>query len=240
MRRVILHYHLFKNAGTSLDHVLQQNLWGRWASAEFSVKGANTADVAQWITGMPRMVAFSSHTMIGPPPQIDGVRLTPIVLLRDPVARIYSAYRFERQQHAETYGAQLARAHDFKGYVHARLARMGDRQCRNFQTERLASMIPGPARELIRAKEALRLINATGTLGLVTAFPQALQRLKRCIADDFPNFSPLPVHQNPATRSDEAGIPEGLRRMLVQVNEDDLRLLDYAQSLLAGAETATA
>ena len=125
MRRVILHYHLFKNAGTSLDHVLRQNFWGRWATAEFSMAAENTAEVAEWITQLPDMVAFSSHTMIGPLPQIDGVTVTPVVLLRDPVARIHSAYRFERHQQAETFGARLAQGHDFAGYVHARLARAG-------------------------------------------------------------------------------------------------------------------
>ena len=97
MRTVVLHYHLFKNAGTSVDRILQDNFANTWVTEEFPASGGNNTDrVEAWIADTPDAVAFSSHTMMGPLPAVPGVRVIPVMLLRDPVARIRSAYRFER------------------------------------------------------------------------------------------------------------------------------------------------
>src|SRR5690606_24093891 len=131
-RVVILHYHLFKNAGTSVDRILEYNFPGRWVTAEFKRKPGplgNSDLVAKWIVDNPEAVAFSTHTAWGPIPEKPGVRLISVLFLRDPIERIRSAYRFERQQQADTFGARLAKEHDFEGYVRARLAIPNDRQC---------------------------------------------------------------------------------------------------------------
>ena len=227
MRTVILHYHLFKNAGTSVDHVLRRNFPGGWISTEFPGNGGNnTVDVAQWIRDTPRAIAFSSHTMLGPIPQIDGMRIVPVVLLRDPVDRIHSAYHFERQQQADTKGAQLAKAHDLAGYVNARLAINGDRQCRNFQTARLASMMPGDAPERARAVEATQLIQRLGVLGLVPDFRAAMAQLSARVSR---TLGPLDIPDVRANRAagTRAPLAPHLLDQLVAENGDDLALLDH-------------
>lgn len=227
MRTVILHYHLFKNAGTSVDHVLRRNFPGGWTNAEFPAAGGNnTADVIQWIKETPRAIAFSSHTMLGPIPQIEGMRILPLVLLRDPVDRIHSAYHFERQQQADTKGAQLAKAHDLAGYVNARLAINGDRQCRNFQTARLASMIPGDASERTRAAQATQAIQRLGVLGLVRDFRAAMTHLSARVSR---SLGPLDIPDVRANRASgtRAPLEPRLLDLLVAENGDDLALLDH-------------
>ncbi|MGR3732958.1 sulfotransferase family 2 domain-containing protein, partial [Pseudophaeobacter sp.] len=148
-RTVILHYHLFKNAGTSLDQILKRNFGDRWVTREFSMKGGdNSAQLADWIREEKDAVAFSTHTGAGPVPEIEGVRVVSVMLLRDPIVRIRSAYQFERKQCADTLGARLAKEVDFETYVRTRLEMPHDRQCRNFHTHRLASMVPGADPEL--------------------------------------------------------------------------------------------
>jgi len=187
LRTIILHYHLFKNAGTSVDAILKRNFGDRWVTREFpGTGGSNTALVEQWIRDTPEAVAYSSHTMLGPIPQVAGVQVISLMLLRDPIERIKSAYRFERTQNADTWGAQLAKEHDFEGYVRARLARPGDRQCRNFQTYRLASLVPGEGPELERAKQAMEALTVVGR---VEAFDEAMGRLAEAVRQRFPKFS---------------------------------------------------
>ena len=182
MRTIILHYHLFKNAGTSLDRILRDNFGAAWVTKEFSMAGMNnSADVQDWIAQNPDAIAFSSHTMVGPLPQLAGVNVVPMMLLRDPISRIRSAYKFERNQQAETWGAQLAKENDFGGYVRARLDRPGDRQCRNFQTSRLGSMVAGKGSELDRALEAAQQIHINGVIGLVAKFGDAVELLQKRI-----------------------------------------------------------
>ncbi len=236
-RTIILHYHLFKNAGTSLDLILQRNFGTRWVTAEFAGEGAaNTAQVADWITANPEAVAFSSHTAQGPIPQIDGVRIISVLFLRDPIARIRSAYAFEREQKVETWGAVLAASTDFAGYVSARLARPGDRQCRNFQTYRLAMLVPAlpdmrPEPELARAFRGLATLSC---VGLVDEFDRSVARLARMVQADFSAFHWAPVRANssapkPNAVADQS--PAAVIQALQVANRDDQALLDHARTL---------
>ena len=221
-RTIILHYHLFKNAGTSLDRIFKKNFPSRWVSREFPGNvGDNTALVADWIKSEPDAVAFSSHTMNGPLPVVDDVDIVSVIFLRDPVARIVSAYRFECKQDADTLGARLAKEQDLEGYVRTRLAIPGDRQCRNFQTHRLAAFLPGPEPEIDRAKKALGLVSL---VGVVEDFSGSLDRLEAILKDKFPNFSVEAVHANVSEKSGEP-LDDALRALIEQSNRDDRILL---------------
>jgi len=87
-RTVVLHYHLFKNAGTSVDHMLKAHFGPAWVTAEFAMAGNdNTKAVQDWIEDNPEAQAFSSHTMVGPLPQVEGVDIIPVISSADAAAR---------------------------------------------------------------------------------------------------------------------------------------------------------
>ena len=230
-RTIILHYHLFKNAGTSLDQILKRYFQDRWVTAEFPNQGGDNSDlVTEWIRANPDAVAFSTHTALGPVPVIDGVNVISVMMLRDPIARIRSAYRFERKQQADTWGAELAKEHDLGGYVRARLARPNDRQCRNFQVHRLASMIPGEGPELERARTGLR---ALSQIGLVEDFDRTMGQLADQITDVFPDFTWNSVQAN-TTKPGQPGEDDPLLTALLrEANADDLAVLEEARALVA-------
>jgi len=231
VRTIVLHYHLFKNAGTSLDHILKRNFGARWVTREFdSAQANNKEQVAQWIIDTPSAVAFSSHTMTGPLPAIDGVRIVPVMFLRDPIARIKSAYRFERLQTSDTWGSTLAKTHTFEGFVRARLARDGDRQCRNFQTGRLASMVHNGVSERIRAHIAMERIQKFGMLGLVDEFSSAVQTLSTRLKPHFPDFEAKVVRVNATPKACIAQHAAVVSTLLHDANQDDLELLSHLQS----------
>lgn len=224
-RTVVLHYHLFKNAGTSLDEILKRNFGGGWVTREFSMAGGdNSAELAQWIAEEKDAVAFSTHTGIGPVPELPGVRIVTIMLLRDPISRIRSAYRFERNQLVDTFGARLAKETDFEGYVRTRLKNPRDRQCRDFQCARLASMVPGEAPELDRALSAARDLTV---LGNVADFDGTLAKLSAVLKVDFPDFTWESVQVNiskPAKKAEANN--EAVTELLKKANQGDLMLLE--------------
>jgi hypothetical protein len=221
-RTIILHYHLFKNAGTSVDAILKKNFPGKWVTREFPANGGNnTALVEDWIRQTPQAIAYSSHTMMGPIPQVEGVRVISLMLLRDPIERIKSAYRFERTQAADTWGAQLAKEHDFEGYVRARLAQPGDRQCRNFQTYRLASLMPGEGTELERAKRALGELTVVGR---VEAFDEAMRRLAKVVGEVYSGFRCEARKMNTSDGKEIVDISEGLALDLSNGNLHDCEI----------------
>lgn len=226
MRTIVLHYHLFKNAGTSVDEILKRNFKGTWVTTEFPMAGHNnTALVETWINDTPDAVAFSSHTMVGPLPVIDGVRIVPVMMLRDPIARIRSAYTFERNQVSDSWGAVLAKDKDLAGYVAARLNVKNDRQCRNFQTGRLATLVPGDAPELDRALTAAGQIADRGILGRVETFAEDMMALAKKLASIAPDFDATVVRANRSAKS-TSEISADLRAVLVDANRADLQLLD--------------
>ena len=233
LRTVVLHYHLFKNAGTSLDQILKHNFGEAWVTTEFDTsKESNTSEVENWIAQNPKAYAFSSHTMKGPQPSIEGVQIIPVMLLRDPVARIRSAYQFERVQTVDSWGAQLAKQHNFEGYVHARLDRAKDRQCRNFQTCRLASLCPSKQPELMRAFDGVRLLNASGVIGLVSDFHRTMDLLTKRLITPFPDFHWVHARAN-SSKSDSTPVSSELTQLLREKNADDLVVLRTLRDLLS-------
>lgn len=231
-RTVFLHYHLFKNAGTSLDAILEQHFQDRWVTQEFRSNGGNnTALIEDWIRATPHAVVYSTHTAVGPLPQVEGVEIVPLILLRDPVKRVISAYKFERQQQVDNWGANLAKSTDLKGYVTTRLGRPNDRQCRNFQTSRLAPFQPNDMAEAQRAIAGVDLIHTQGLVGLVSDFGGFIERLNKRVQQVDPTFKGEVVRSNASSKGDEAPDPSVID-LLKQSNIDDTRVLEHAESLL--------
>jgi hypothetical protein len=228
-RTVILHYHLFKNAGTSFDGILKRNFPGKWRSTEFN-GGNNSSAVADWITANPDAIAFSSHTATGPVPVIPGVQVVSVLFLRDPVARIRSAYQFERRQTVardnDRMGVHLAAKTDFEGYVRGRLAVPGDRQCRNFHAARLAGFVRRSAPELERAIEGLA---ALSFIGEVEQFGRGMRRFAELIRPVWPAFDPAALHLNRTEAEEPVEIGPDLARLLAENNTLDNVLIAKAR-----------
>jgi len=230
-RTVILHYHLFKNAGTSLDEVLKVNFGDRWVTKEFGrSREGHTDALRDWILGSPDSVAFSTHTATGPIPEIEGIKIISVMLLRDPIARIRSVYRFERKQNATTLGATLAKKTDFSGYVKARLEIPGDRQCRNFQMERLASFVEGPDAKVDRAVAGLHKLSVAGR---VERFQRLIDDLEAAVKGDFPDFKGMVVLKNTTKgRSSETPADTELDELMQEVNKGDYAVLAALDKVL--------
>jgi hypothetical protein len=240
-RLVLFHYHLFKNAGSSVDRVLERCFGDRWLTREFddAVSAAERgAQVADWIADSPRGVAFSSHTAELPVPKVPGVLVFPIIFLRQPIDRVASVYAFESKQAEDTsLGSMIAKHTNMAGYVKIRGAITHDRQCRDFHVHRLAKMWPdhfGP--EFERARLALQ---ALPFIGIVEEFDRSMARLRLLLEHVFPDFSPVSVIEN-QSRDPSLGMDaklEAIRRALGEsawqaleaMNSQDLRL--YAEAL---------
>ena len=240
-RTLVLHYHLFKNAGTSVDELLKRNFGARWAQMEFEAGPGlekKSVQVLNYLLERPNLLAFSSHTAQLPVPVMEGVSVFPIVFVRHPIDRLRSAYSFERVQDADTIGSRIARENDFAGYLREHLKLPLNRSVRNFQTGRLARNEPqtsGPEIE-----RALRTLEALPFVGLVEAYDQSIERMAALLKSRFPRFHPLAVHKN-ATRSGESTLEERLASIeneigtelfatICDANADDLEVYRAAKA----------
>lgn len=216
---------------------LKRNFPGHWASKEFnSGPYANNAyECGQWIQQDRETLAFSSHTALLPPPDIEGVQIFPIVFFRHPIDRIASAYAFERTQGAETPGSILARQTNLKGYVEAQLERGRYSQCRNFHISRIAHMFKDKTGS--QAALAITAVESLPFIGLVEEFDQSMSRLIDWLKPQFPTIRKITVTKN-VSRDHRLSLEQKLRQIrleiggecyqrLLEANADDLALFNH-------------
>jgi hypothetical protein len=114
---VLIHYHVFKNAGSSVDRLLRECLGSRWTTFE----GADATDVqsagnlGDFLARRPALLAVSSHLARPPLP---SPRCVPIVLLRHPIDRARSVYQFVRRDSSQPHhDAAIGSFADFVTWV---------------------------------------------------------------------------------------------------------------------------
>lgn len=84
---IIFHFHLFKNAGTSVDELLRRNFGDRYTAKEFNFHPyqKNIQNVINWIKEEKDKIAFSSHTARLFKPGLlekEGLKFIPIIFVR--------------------------------------------------------------------------------------------------------------------------------------------------------------
>lgn len=234
-RQVILHYHLFKNAGTSVDEVLKANFGDAWVTREFERRGnpnVHRREVAEWVRSHPQAQAFSSHTLELPPPAFERIQVLPVIFVRHPVDRICSAYAFERRQGGDGFGAVLARHTTLAGYIEVRLSMPRDRQCRDFHVSRFATMFPEDSGS--EFERAARAVQQLPFVGVVESFDTSMRWLQSLVQPMFPAFEGHSAFANASHERHEtleqrlarlrAEMGEACWSLLMQHNADDLAL----------------
>ncbi len=245
-RTILLHFHIFKNAGTSLDAALKKNLGPAW----MEVEGDDPNDRMDWgealrfIDAHPEARAVSSHTLrYPPPPSSRGVKFVPLVLLRHPIDRLASIYYFERANvntsHPETNRIALKGSlADFVNFTLTERPELGcDAQTSFIARSGIYHRAPSN-RNLAAAKSAVRDLFLPG---VVEKLDQYLALLELEGSRLLPNLdlAQLDENRNPERaptllarlRQIRAQLPPRLWRKLCERNRLDLELWRYARRL---------
>ena len=141
MRFVILHYHILKNAGTTLENILDRNFGERFARLDTEHRDGRIeqSDIVEYLDRHPNIEAISSHQIHYPVPLAPGYLFFDWCFLRDPIDRLRSTYDYFRQHPAE--GDPLSEAAnelDFAAYIRCLIERFPE-QVDNPQTNLLAN-----------------------------------------------------------------------------------------------------
>lgn len=204
-RPVIVHYHIFKNAGTSVDGSLRANFPASWDTLEANGPWLKPERLAQHLVARPWVSVFSSHTTELPVPEIPGLQIVPVLFVRHPIDRIRSIYDFERRQQVDNEGANAAKQYSFAGYVGWRLDRPRDFALEDFQTRVLARA----GRGATLLERALDAVVRLPFVGLVEDYPASVDKLQRVLEPHFPRIRLKVVHAN-ATRKDAENLTDRL------------------------------
>ncbi|BBL75937.1 sulfotransferase family 2 domain-containing protein [Methylomagnum ishizawai] len=249
-RKVILHYHIFKNAGTSVDRMLEQSYGNCWLNYDKSESGEKISafEMEAFILDHPDVVAFSSHQVVPPLPSSKFLKVFPIIVLRHPIDRAYSAYLFEWQKQ-QGNGIPIGK---FSDYVAEKFQFFRKNAIEDFQTFHLANqdycntsafLSEGLRKDEEALKSARQFIAQVGYFGIVDCYAESLKLFKKVLFADFPDLIFNEYHENmlqdkELTICDKVSYIRGLLdetsyTSLVMRNQLDLRLYEYSLGLFS-------
>ena len=190
-RNVIVHYHLFKNAGSSIDHLLKFNFGEKWMAYDSdSANGIIPCQgLEKLIADNPAVDAFSSHQIIPPLPEIDG-NVYPVVILRDPIDRVKSAYLFEQKKQLgldEPEGT-------LEEYIKSKFKNRRQNSIEEFQSIRLSNKYKDRFQDHTKVDDdellenAKTFIESLSFVGIVDDFDRTTELLIDFVKPDFPEF----------------------------------------------------
>ena len=219
-RPLVVHCHIFKNAGSTFDWSLKRNFGAAMVEHVTSNRKALTGDIlARMVAEVPALRGVSSHNVRLPLGVIPGHELLLAVFLRHPIERAFSVYNFELRQPEDTRGSRQAKKLSFRDYVAWRLTPESPAVIRDFQT-RFCAGILGRGRFPVTGAHlaaAVRTLEQGPLIGLVDDYDSSMVLFEHALGLRSINVDLSYLHQN-------VGRYQGTGK------------LDFVKRLLAGAE----
>ena len=97
-RHVVIHYHIFKNAGSTLASALERNFgrtFASWDGNQFNAQISGD-ELLVFLREHKNVLAVTSHHLRPPKPEAQSFVFHDVLVFRDPVDRIRSMYDFYR------------------------------------------------------------------------------------------------------------------------------------------------
>jgi hypothetical protein len=224
MRHVLLHGHIFKNAGTTFDWSLKRCFGNAFLDhrEDKAMREQRGRHLAELLGQRPKLRAVSSHFLCYPLPEIDGIEFHSMLFLRHPIERIASVYAFERKQDADTRGARAAKEKDFDDYVAWRLEAGVPRTIRDYQAGNITGNHDlSPAKEPPSswlATASARLEQAAG-VGVVDRYDESMVVLEAALKPAFPDIDLAYVRQNVTQTDTERSIDDKVEATLRRLGD---------------------
>ncbi|MCE8456771.1 hypothetical protein [Rhodovulum sulfidophilum] len=248
---ILVHYHVYKNAGSSVDLANRAAVGG----ANFieldkhrgfrKAPAFNAALVRQVLRAHPDMRCFSCHNFVPTVHRCPDFTALPIVFLRHPLLRLASVYRFEAisEAHKHTPAGRLALKVDFPEWLEAFLHMPNGK---NYQTCVLSRTEDGGHSPFTNdhprhigdirvAAERLDEVNALTGVGIVEDFEASAARIEAKVVRHMPGFRLSGAAANQTKKIGnwreelaalERSLPADLLARTVMANASDYALYD--------------
>ena len=242
-RVVLLHYHIFKNAGTTIDFVLRRNfgkvlvhLHGNTFDSVIS-----DAELFDFLSRHPDVVAVSSHHLRPPKPSSESTTFLDILVFRHPIDRLRSMYDFYREATAgdDPLGVEAKRRtqRSFLELLVAEYPHLVSSAQVNYTANR-GGKIPDEA----DCERACTIARQATVVGAVDQFDLAMVVAEHRLREFFPSMDFTYVLQN-ISRGRRKSMQQRLRAFekacglhlygsLLELNAFDFRLVDTARTEL--------
>jgi len=245
-RNVILHVHIFKNAGSSFDDTLLSNFNNEFIDHREDHLIRNDHNfLKNYLTEHKSIKAFSSHSVYHTPRDFDEVKLHAVYFLRHPIERIKSVYSFEKKQPVkDSSGAKMAKELNFQEYVSWRMEEHAPATIRNLQTIFLAGQGVNHKKSINQLYQfAFKNLMGSPLVGVVDRYDESMVIFEEHLKQFFPQIDLSYIRRNVTDTDTSASVEEKVEKLLQQLdlplqklvkekNEFDLELYARANSLL--------
>lgn len=231
MRDVILHGHIFKNAGSSFDWSLSKCFGDAFLDHrdDRAMRERKAVYLAEVLNSAVDLQALSSHHLCYPLPEDEGLRLHPVYLLRHPLDRVASVYAFEKRQQADTRGAKAAKEFNFREYVAWRLRDDVPRTIRDYQTCNVSGLHDRRPKEVVPhdwLRRAINHLSSIDCVGVVDRYDESMVMFEHRLSGFFPAIDLAYLRQNTTSDTRE---PQPIETRVHSVLE---RLGDLAPAVI--------
>ena len=221
MRLVLLHYHILKNGGSTVEEVLRRSLFQQFASFDHPDRDAEIKheELIDYLKRHPELKAFSSHQIFYPVPKDPGFLFFDLCFLRDPFDRIRSIYDYFRRKPAGDDPVRLlARENSPRNFVRRLMEEM-PWIVADVQVNLLANGVVNDTPRHEDLKKAKRRMLETSFLGVVDRFEESLVAGEYAMRTVFPAIDCAQAKVNESARPGST-MEQRLERFRVDVGED--------------------
>lgn len=246
-RSVCVHFHIFKNAGSTVDWAFERKLGRAFRTVDGDGPGDRLGPTAveRFLQKHPATRYLSSHQFRFPLPEMKRIEFLPILFIRHPIDRALSIYAFEKRQGGITPGSRKAEQTTLADYTRWRLDQGAVAVLADFQTSVLsfeAGEDPGRQIERADVERAERNLAACTVVGVVERLDESLVWAEYVLEPHFKNVDLAYIPQNvtqgrPATiggrlKRARATLDAPLMDELTERNQNDTHLHLKANELL--------
>lgn len=235
MRNVLVHAHIFKNAGTTFDASLRRHFGDGFVDHRedtLFLQGGN-AYLLDYLAGNPGVKALSSHSLHFRITGNGEFSLHPVYFLRHPLARVWSVYYFERRQTGvDTEGARRAKTLGLNDYVAWYLEEGSPATIRNVHTIFLSG--EGPSPDNMDRKFSLARVclddPQTG-IAVVERYDDSMLVLEHKLSQVFPGIDLSYRKKNVSPESRDVEMADAVDSLLSQLDDEVAEKLRAANAM---------
>jgi len=234
MRCVLLHYHFFKNAGTTIEEILARS-FGHFARLDNPDpdQPISNSELLEFLERNPLIQAVSSHHIHYPAPRMKGFLFFDICILRDPIERVQSMHQYFREKPFPGYVLSDLANRTEPGEFFTELVERAPFYINDVQVNLVANgeWDHPPGKDDL--ERAARRIQAASFPGVVDCFQESLVAAEYALKPVFPtlNCAQPPANVSQGRRAPAKEIFSGaVRRRLLELNALDYELVDRARA----------
>jgi hypothetical protein len=93
---IILHYHIFKNAGSTIEYILKNNFKDNHHDIHGSNENSSVtlSEIEKFTHSNPTTISLTSHHLRYPVSDFENYKIIDIVYIRHPIDRLYSMFAY--------------------------------------------------------------------------------------------------------------------------------------------------